>query len=156
MLATVVYFLIGFATGLRSLTPLAVICWAAHAGWLQFAPSKLAFIGKWPTVTMLTLLAAAELLVDKLPQTPARTKAVGLTARVILGCVCAVLISVACSGHMVLAAIAGFIGAITGAFAGYHTRHVLVLRAGMPDFIVALTEDVIAIAGSLLIISHSN
>jgi uncharacterized membrane protein len=153
--ATLFYFLIGFATGLRSLTPLAVICWAAHAGWLQFAPSTLAFVGKWPTVTIFTLLAAAELLADKLPQTPPRTKAVGLTARMILGCVCGVLISVACSGHMALAVVAGFLGAIIGTFAGYHARHLLALRAHLPDFVVALTEDVIAIAGSLLIISLS-
>jgi len=154
VLTIVLYFLIGFATGLRSLTPLAVTCWAAHLGWLQFAPSQLAFIGKWPTVTIITLLAAAELIVDKLPQTPARTKAVGLTARMILGSMCAVLISVGSSGHMVLATVGGFFGAITGTFAGYHTRHFLVLRAHLSDLIVALTEDVIAIAVSLLIISH--
>lgn len=156
MLATLVYFLIGFATGLRSLTPLAAIGWAAHVGWIQLGQSKLGFIGKWPTVAILTLLAAAELVADKLPQTPARTKAIGLSARVILGSVCAVLISVACNGYTALAASAGIIGAIVGAFVGYHTRRYLVLRAHVPDFVVAVAEDAIAIAGSLLIVTHSS
>lgn len=156
MFAILIYFLVGFATGLRSLTPLAVIAWGLHLNWIQFPQSKLAFIGNWPTVAILSLLAAAELVADKLPHTPARTKAVGLTARVILGCLCGFLISVACGGHVILAAIAGIIGAVVGAFAGYHTRRFLVLRAGMPDFIVALTEDLITIAGSLLIVSHSS
>jgi uncharacterized membrane protein len=46
------------------------------------------------------------------------------------------------------------IGAFVGAFAGYNIRHALVLRAHLPDFAVALAEDVIAIAGGLLIISR--
>ena len=38
-------FLLGCLTGLRSLTPPAVVCWAAHLGWLHFAGTKLAFLG---------------------------------------------------------------------------------------------------------------
>jgi uncharacterized membrane protein len=37
-------FLLGCLTGLRSLTPPAVICWAAHLGWLNLAGTKLGFI----------------------------------------------------------------------------------------------------------------
>src|ERR1022692_4744418 len=38
-------FLLGCLTGQRSLTPPAVVCWAAHLGWLHFAGTKLAFLG---------------------------------------------------------------------------------------------------------------
>jgi hypothetical protein len=39
-------FLIGFLAGLRSLTPLAVIAWAAHLGWIQL-PGPLAHVGSF-------------------------------------------------------------------------------------------------------------
>jgi uncharacterized membrane protein len=38
-------FLLGCVAGLRSLTAPAVVCWAAHLGWLNLAGSKLAFMG---------------------------------------------------------------------------------------------------------------
>ena len=53
-----------------------------------------------------------------------------------------------------LAAAIGSIGAIAGAFAGYHVRRAVVLKAHLPDFVVAIAEDAIAIVGGLLIVSH--
>jgi uncharacterized membrane protein len=46
------------------------------------------------------------------------------------------------------------IGAIAGAFAGYHVRHALVFKAHVPTLVAAIAEDAIAIAGGLLIVSH--
>jgi uncharacterized membrane protein len=40
------------------------------------------------TLILLTLLAVAELIADKLPNTPARTAPLGLIARIVLGCLC--------------------------------------------------------------------
>src|ERR1700693_1867838 len=36
---------LGFAAGLRSFTPPAVVAWAAHLGWLNLNNSPLAFMG---------------------------------------------------------------------------------------------------------------
>ena len=55
---------------------------------------------------------------------------------------------------MLVPAIVAVVGALIGTFVGYKTRHILVLRAHVPDFAVALAEDVIAVAGCLLIVSH--
>ena len=55
---------------------------------------------------------------------------------------------------MLVPAIVGVGGALIGTFVGYKTRHALVLRAQIPDFTVAIAEDVIAVAGSLLIVSQ--
>ena len=63
-------FLLGCVTGLRSLTPPATVCWAAHLGWLHFAGTKLAFLGRLVTLIVFTLLALIELIADKLPNTP--------------------------------------------------------------------------------------
>jgi uncharacterized membrane protein len=48
----------------------------------------------------------------------------------------------------------GALGAIAGAFAGYEIRRRLVKKFGFPDFGVAAAEDLIAIGGGLLIVSH--
>lgn len=147
-------FLLGCVTGLRSLTAPAVVCWAAHLGWLHLAGTKLAFIGHPVTLIVFTLLALVELAADKLPNTPARTAPAGLIARIVFGCLCGVGVGTNADGSLLVAAILGVIGALVGTFAGYNVRKALVLRAHLPDFGVALAEDVIAIAGGLLIVSH--
>lgn len=147
-------FLLGCLTGLRSLTPAAVVCWAAHEGWLHVAGSKLAFIGRWPVVLLFTFLALAELVADKLPNTPARTQPVGLIARILMGALCAVAVTINAQSNLLFAATLGIAGAIVGTFVGYNLRHTIVSRAHVPDFVVALAEDVVAIAGSVLIAIH--
>jgi uncharacterized membrane protein len=106
------------------------------------------------TLILLTLLAVAELIADKLPGTPARTAPPGLIARLVLGCLCGVALATSGSGKPLVAAIVGVVGALIGTFVGYKTRDTLVFRAHVPDFAVAIAEDVIAVVGSLLIVSH--
>ena len=106
------------------------------------------------TLILLTLLAVAELIADKLPKTPARTAPPGLIARVVLGCFCGVALATSAGGKLLVLAIVGVVGALIGTFVGYKTRHILVFREHIPAFAVAIAEDVIAVAGSLLIVSH--
>jgi uncharacterized membrane protein len=146
--------LLGCLTGLRSLTPPAVVCWAAHLGWLNLAGSKLTFMDRPVTLILFTLLAVVELIADKLPKTPARTAPPGLIARFVLGCLCGVALATSVRGKLLVTAIVGVVGALIGTFVGYKARRALVLRAHIPDFVVAVAEDVIAVAGSLLIVSH--
>ncbi len=147
-------FLLGFVTGLRSLTPPAAVAWAAHLGWLHFAGTKLAFIESPAALVVFTLLALVELIADKLPNTPARTAPTGLIARVVVGCLSGFALATNAGGNLLVAAIIGIAGALAGTFAGYNIRRSLVLHAHVPDFGVALAEDLVAIAASLLIVSH--
>ncbi|HVO96127.1 MAG TPA: hypothetical protein VMT22_24945 [Terriglobales bacterium] len=71
-------FMIGFFGGLRSLTAPAATAWAAHLGWLKLE-RPLPLIGSLPSVGIFTVIALAELVADKLPQTPRRTAPGGLT-----------------------------------------------------------------------------
>ena len=153
MPVSLIYVLIGFASGLRSLTPAAILCWAAFLGWLHVSQTKLAFIGKLPTVGILTLLAVGELIADKLPNTPARTKPLGLSARIFTGGACAVVIAAGAGADWPMAAILGILGSILGTFAGYNARRLLV-KAGIQDRIVAVGEDAITIALSVLLVSR--
>jgi uncharacterized membrane protein len=155
-MAILLAFLIGFVDGLRSLTPPAIICWAAHLGWLHFAGTRLAFIDHLPTLIVFTLLALIELVLDKLPNTPARTAPVGLTARVILGGASGLARATGAglSLSLPLAAVIGSTGAVAGAFSGYHVRSAAVLKAHLPGLTAAIAEDAITIAAGLLIVSH--
>jgi len=106
------------------------------------------------TLIVFTLLALVELIADKLPQTPARTAPLGLIARIVLGCLGGVALATSTGGNLLGAGIVGITGALVGTFAGYRIRRDLVLRAHLTDFAVAIAEDMIAVAGSLLIVSH--
>jgi|SRR5271156_4948546 uncharacterized membrane protein len=153
-MAFVLSFLLGFVDGLRSLTAPAIVCWAAHLGWLHFAGTKFAFLNHRSTLMVFTLLAIIELVVDKLPNTPPRTAPVGLIARIVLGGASGLALATGAGVSVPLAGVIASIGAIAGAFAGYHIRRAVVFKAHVPDLVAAIAEDAITIAGGLLIVSH--
>jgi uncharacterized membrane protein len=51
---------IGFAAGLRALTPPAVAAWAALFGWLHLNNSPFAFMGSTIAVIIFSLLAVVD------------------------------------------------------------------------------------------------
>lgn len=151
-MAFLLAFLLGCVDGLRSLTPPALVCWAAYLGWLHFAGTRLAFINHRSTLIVFTVLAVAELIADKLPNTPARTAPLGLIARICFGGACGLAIATVAGISLSFLVLLASIGAFVGAFVGYHTRRLIVSKVHTPDFAVAAAEDVIAISGGLLIL----
>jgi uncharacterized membrane protein len=150
----ILVFCIGVIAGLRSLTAPAVVCWAAHLGWINLHGSPLWFMGNRIAVLIFTILAMAELTSDKLPKTPSRTTPVPLTTRVVMGALSGAALGIAGSQSLALGAVLGAIGAIAGTFGGYQVRHRIVTGWRLPDLAVALAEDLIAIGGGLLIVSR--
>jgi uncharacterized membrane protein len=136
---------LGFAAGLRSLTPPAVVAWAAHLGWLNLNNSPLAFMGSTIAVVIFSILAVVELIGDVLPQTPKRTTPVPLTARVFTGALCGACLCAASNQSLIIGAILGGVGGIIGAFAGYEIRRKLVAGLNIKDIFIALLEDLITI-----------
>jgi len=145
---------IGFVAGLRSLAAPAVVAWAAHLGWLNLQNSPLAFMGTLWAVAIFTVLAIVELVADQLPNTPARTAAVGLSARVVTGSLSGACVAVGAGGTLWLGIFAGAIGAIAGTFGGYQARVRLVRTLGVPDYAVAIPEDLVAIGFGLFLVSR--
>jgi len=136
------------------MTPPAVVSWAVHLGWLNLGNSRLAPMGSTLAVVVLTVLALGELVADKLPFTPNRTAPGPLMARILTGALSGTVLGVA-GGASVGAGVAlGAAGAVAGAFGGYQVRHRLVKDAGVPDFVVALLEDLVAVGGALLIVTR--
>ncbi|HSE17268.1 MAG TPA: DUF4126 family protein [Pyrinomonadaceae bacterium] len=146
-------FLIGLCAGLRSLTPPAAVAWAVHLGWLNVA-RPLSLVGSLPAVIILSLLAIMELIFDKLPNTPSRTAPAGLIARIVTGGFTGACVSLGAGQSAFVGAALGVIGGIVGCFAGYQARARLVKSLRQPDFNIALLEDLIAIGGSLFIVSR--
>jgi uncharacterized membrane protein len=147
-------FAIGLIAGLRSLTAPAVTAWAAHLTWLNLHNTPLAFLGSKAAVAIFTLLALVELVTDKLPSTPSRTKPPGLIARIVLGGLSGAAVASAGSQGFALGAVLGAAGGIAGAFGGYQVRTRVVKALNIPDFVIALLEDAVAIAAGLFIVSR--
>ena len=147
-------FGIGFAAGLRSLTPPAVVAWAAHLGWLNLNNTPLAFMGSIIAVIIFSLLAMFELFADLQPSTPKRTAAVPLTARILMGALCGACICAANHQSIAVGAVLGAIGGIVGAFAGYEGRKRLVGALNIKDVFVALLEDGVTIALACLFVTR--
>ncbi len=147
-------FGIGVVAGLRSLTAPAVVAWAAHLGWINLHGSPLSFMGSIWAVGIFTVLAVVELVTDQLPTTPSRTAPIGLSARIVTGALTAACLGVAGGATFWLAGLAGVVGGIAGAFGGYHARVGLVRALRVPDFAVAIPEDLIAIGLGLFLASR--
>lgn len=149
--ALIVSFGLGFVAGLRSMTAPAVVAWAAHIGWMNLSNSPLAFMGSRWAVVLFTLAALGEYIVDLLPATPARTAAFPLTARMVTGSLTGASVAIAGGFLLWVGVLGGVLGAIAGAFGGYRARVGLVRALHVPDAVIAIPEDVIAIGMGLLL-----
>src|SRR4030095_13444296 len=147
-------FGIGFAAGLRSLTPPAVVAWAAYLGWLNLSNSPLAFMGSIIAVIIFSLLASFELFADLQPSTPKRTAPMPLIARIVMGGLCGACVCAAGNQSLIIGAIVGAVGGLIGAFAGYEIRKRLVSALNIKDVFIALLEDLVTIGLACLLVSR--
>jgi uncharacterized membrane protein len=143
-------FAIGVLSGLRALSPIAIVCWLAMlhrlslTGWVSFVGSKVA-------VGLFSLGAVGELISDKLPKTPSRLKQPGFSIRIVTGAFCGLILATGASFSIAGGALLGAIGAVAGSYLGYFVRSGVTGKFGLPDLPVALVEDVICIGGSILV-----
>ncbi len=152
--ALLIVFSIGVVAGLRSMTAPAVVAWAAHLGWINLQGSPLASMGSTWAVGIFTVGALGEFVADQLPTTPARTAAVPLTARVVMGLLTGACLGVAGGASYWIGALIGAIAAIAGTFGGYQARVRLVRGLHVPDAAIAIPEDLVAIGLGLLVVSR--
>ena len=145
---------LGFAAGLRSFTPPAVVAWAAHLGWLNLNNSSLGFMGSIVAVVIFSLLALFELFLDQQPTTPKRTAPFPLTARVLTGGLCGACLCAASNQSLIIGTILGGVGGVIGAFAGYEIRRKLVAGLNIKDIFIALLEDMVTIGLACFLVSR--
>jgi len=147
-----VLFGIGFLSGFRSLTPIALVSWLAIWGWTPVAGTPFSFVGSQVFAIIVSVLAVLELVGDKLPKTPARTELMPLIARLVTGAISAGALCFSAGRPWIAGGLLGVVGALAGTFGGYHVRRFLVTRLRIPDLLVALAEDFVTIAGTLLLV----
>ena len=152
MSAYLLAFLIGLVAGLRSMTPLAAVAWAATLGRLHLEQTWLAWFGHSLTAYIATVLAVGECIADKLPKTPSRKKPGPFIWRILVGAVCGAALGAPSS--LIGGALSGVIGAVAGTLGGYEFRARLVKAIGGRDLPIALLEDAIAIGTACFIVSQ--
>ena len=106
MMALLLALGLGFVSGLRTFTPVAAV--------------MLVRGGIWGIV--LAVAAVGEYVVDVLPNTPSRTQAVGLSARLVSGAFVGWMIATMHDGSGMFGAIAGIAGAVIGTYVGHAAR----------------------------------
>jgi uncharacterized membrane protein len=143
--------LIGVVAGSRTLTAPAAVSWAAHLGWLHLHGTPLGWLDATVAPYILSLLAIAELIIDKLPTTPSRKAPVGFGARMVSGAICGAAICMA-GGAWIAGLIAGGAGAVIGTLGGFEFRLRLAKAIGGRDLPIALVEDVCAVGAAAWII----
>jgi uncharacterized membrane protein len=142
--------LIGVVAGLRTMTALAAVSWAASLHVLRLGSTPLAFLGSGFIAWVLTIAAIAELATDQLPATPSRKTPIQFAARIASGALCGAAL-VLPIGSWSVGVIAGIVGAILGTLAGSAFRGALA-GAFRRDRPAAFLEDAVAIVAAILVV----
>jgi uncharacterized membrane protein len=140
--------LLGLATGLRSMTPIALVCWCAHLGYLPVQGTWAFWTAHTVSVVVFSLAALGEYVGDKLPRTPNRIAPGPLAARIVFGGLVGAIAATALKGAGLEGAFLGIVGVFLGAFGGFSIRREIVEHFGSRDWPVALVEDAITLACS--------
>ena len=152
-IAGLMAFLIGVVTGLRALTGIAAVSWAAHLNWIHLDHTWLAFLANSSTTYALTFMAAGELITDKLPTTPSRKVPLQFGGRVANGAVAGIALGTA-AGFALLGLLAGIAGAVVGTVGGAKLRSTLAKVMGK-DLPAALLEDMLAVRLAITVVMQS-
>ena len=140
-------FLFGAVSGMRSMIGAALISrHLANRHWATKADPALALLSSPGAANVLTALSAGEVIADKLPGIPARTKPFPLVARAAMGALAG---AAACSEERENAAAGALIGAgaaVAVTFGAYYLRRWLTRDHGLADPVVAGAEDTVAYA----------
>ncbi len=142
--------LIGVVAGLRAFTAPAVLAWAAMLHWVNLSNTWASWMGHWATVAILTVLAVAELISDKMPTLPSRKSAPQFLVRLATGAFSGAVLGTAW-GYRWGSLGAGLIGAVLGTLGGYAARTHLVAASGGRDRAVALGEDLFAASAGIAV-----
>ena len=141
--------ILGLATGCRSMTPIAVVCWFARLGYLEVAGSWAFWLANPISVGVFSVFAIGELVGDKLPFIPNRTDLGPLAARIVFGGLIGSAVATGENFYWLGGALTGAVSAWAGALLGFHIRRYLTKSRGLPDLFVALSEDILVIASSI-------
>lgn len=135
---------IGVVAGMRSMLAPALV--SRYLGGRRrkedALPMRLLGHPSAPAIT--AVMAAGELVGDKMPFTPARTQTPSLIGRVASGALCGAAVGIRMKAPVLAAAAVGGAAALGSTFVMYHARHVA--DRFVPDVVSAVSEDALALS----------
>jgi uncharacterized membrane protein len=141
---------IGSVAGLRSLTAPALFSYmAAKRSDGALVETPLGGLASPGVAGTLCALAVGELIVDKLPHAPNRTIPGSVIFRAFSGGVIGAAVCAEEKQSPLPGALLGALGAVAATYAAYYLRQAADHKSGLPDPVVALVEDAIAVASGL-------
>lgn len=137
---------LGVVAGLRSQLPFALLAAAANRGRFAAATGRpIGLLRSRGALVGFGLSAAGELVGDKLPMTPSRLQPLPLAGRVLVGAAAGATLAREAGRATGFGAALGAAGGALGSFGGYHLRVAAGRATGLPDPVVAVAEDALAI-----------
>ncbi len=141
--------LLGITAGARTMTAIAVICWAAYFGWLPVHGTWAFWTAYLVSPIVFSVLALGEYIGDTLPNTPSRTAPMLLLGRMAFGILDCVIVATALHEPKAGGVVFGLVGALIGAFGGLRLRLWLGRLFGR-DLPAALLESAAALLFALI------
>lgn len=142
----------GAVSGLRSFTGPAIVAKAANSKVLSLEKTPFEFLASDNAAKVSILLAVGELILDKLPFTPNRTKVPSLIGRFFAGALAGAAVAHKRKRNdMIMGAVVGGAAAIAAAYAGYQYRK----HVRLPSVVSGLLEDTVAVAAGTAIVSRA-
>ncbi len=147
---------LGVIAGLRSMTAPALISrFSAEKGLFAKNASQQPAWGTHPAALLLGALAVGEMVFDKLPIAPKRTLPGSLFFRAASGALVGATLFAAKREDRMRGAVAGAIGAVAATYGAYHLRKALGEHWHVPDPVLGLVEDAIAVGTGISVLQSS-
>ena len=107
-----------------------------------------------PRAALITkLLAAGELVGDKLPMAPDRIAPGPLFGRVLSGALCGATLYAAGGNRIRIGALLGAVSAVAGAYGFYYLRHSVGQKFKVPDAMLGAAEDALVFGAGWLTVT---
>jgi uncharacterized membrane protein len=133
---------LGTLAGMRSMTPLAFLSHSFskhHSDALAASPFRLLQSGA--AATGLKVLAAGEMVADKMPGMPDRISPTALLGRGLSGLLLGAMVYKSKRRSWVGGGLLGSLAAVAGTYGSYYLRKELGAQTQLPDMVWALVED---------------
>ncbi|WP_167856957.1 DUF4126 family protein [Hymenobacter aquaticus] len=147
---------LGTLAGLRSMTPLAFLSRSfskQHSAAIAASPFRLLQSGA--AATGLKVLAAGEMVADKLPGMPDRISPTALLGRSLSGALMGAMLYKSGRRSWLGGGLLGGLAAVAGTFGSFYLRKELGRQTQLPDAVWALLEDATVVASSQAASRHA-